>query len=283
MRRYLIYWLRGLPCAVVAFIAAAWVFGAICYDGPFGSGNRAVAALLVIALLVLPWFVKRWLRKVAVFVVLFAVILIWWFSLSPTNNADWQADVANVAWADVQGDEVTFHNVRNCDYRTETDYTAHWETRTVHLSKLTGVDLALIYWGSPYIAHPIVSFQFADAPPLCFSIETRKKIGQSYSTIGGIYRQFELIYVVADERDVIRLRSNYRKGEDVYLYRTTLSRLKRADASLNIFVRSMGCETNRAGTTPSPLTARQVFAPSIRLTGEYRGIGGSCSMAKATN
>ena len=78
------------------------------------------------------------------------------------------------------------------------------------------------FWGSPWIAHPIVSFQFADAPPLCFSIEIRKKLGQTYSTIGGLYRQYELIYIVADERDVIRLRTNYRK-EDVYLYRTTIS------------------------------------------------------------
>ena len=93
----------------------------------------------------------------------------------------------------------------------------------MRLSQLTGIDLGIDYWGSPWIAHPIVSFQFADAPPLCFSIETRKKLGQSYSAIGGLYRQIELIYVVADERDVIRLRTNYRK-EDIYLYRTTISR-----------------------------------------------------------
>jgi hypothetical protein len=93
----------------------------------------------------------------------------------------------------------------------------------VRLSQLTGIDMAIDYWGSPYMAHPIVSFQFADAPPLCFSIETRKKKGQSYSAIGGLYRQFELVYIVADERDVIRVRTNYRKGEDIYLYRLTLS------------------------------------------------------------
>jgi hypothetical protein len=125
--------------------------------------------------------------------------------------------------AEINGDEVTLHNVRNCDYRTETDYTARWETRTVRLSQITGIDMAIDYWGSPWIAHPIISFQFADALPVCFSIETRKTIGQTYSAIGGLYRQFELIYVVADERDVIRLRTNYRKGEDIYLYRTTLT------------------------------------------------------------
>jgi Domain of unknown function (DUF4105) len=72
------------------------------------------------------------------------------------------------------------------------------------------------------MAHPIASFQFADAPPLCFSIETRKEIGESYSAIAGFFRQFELIYVVADERDLIRVRTNFRRGEDVYLYRTTV-------------------------------------------------------------
>src|SRR5947209_6729353 len=119
-------------------------------------------------------------------------------------------------------DVITVHIVRNCDYRTETDYTPHWETRTVRLSQLTGVDLAIVTWGSPWIAHPIASFVFADAPPLSFSIETRKQTGQTYSAIGGLYRQFTLTYIVADERDVIRLRTNYRQGEHVYLYRTKL-------------------------------------------------------------
>ena len=76
------------------------------------------------------------------------------------------------------------------------------------------------YWGSPWMAHPIASFQFADAPPLCFSIETRKEMGERYSAIGGLFRQFELVYVVADERDLYRVRTNFREGEDFYLYRT---------------------------------------------------------------
>jgi Domain of unknown function (DUF4105) len=130
---------------------------------------------------------------------------------------------AQEAWAEVKGDEVTLHNVRNCDYRKDTDYTPRWETRTVRLSQLTGLDLAINYWGSPWMAHPIASFQFANAPPLCFSIEIRRKIGENYSAIGGFFRQYELIYIVAGERDVIRVRTNFRRGEDVYLYRTTAS------------------------------------------------------------
>ena len=89
-------------------------------------------------------------------------------------------------------------------------------------SRITGMDVFLNYRGSPWIAHPIVSFQFSDALPLCFSIETRKTVGQQYSTLKGFYRQYTLIYIVADERDVVRLRRNYRR-EDVYLYHTLAS------------------------------------------------------------
>ena len=217
-----IRWFSALLGLLAASIAIAWAFGAVWYDAPFGAGNRIAAALLATAFVMALLFVRPFWRKLVVVVVLFAAVLTWWLTLSPTNDADWQPDVAQVAWADINGDEVTLHNVRNCDYRTETDYTPHWETRIVRLSQITGIDLAIDYWGSPWIAHPIVSFQIADEPPLCFSIEVRKKLGQTYSAIGGLYRRFELIYVVADERDVIRLRTNYRK-ENIYLYRTTIS------------------------------------------------------------
>ena len=237
-------WISGILLALVGLIAAAWAFGAVWFDGPFGAGNKPAAALLTIALLAVLIFVRPFWRKLGVFVLLLAGVLIWWLTLAPTNDGDWQPDVARLAWADVQGDEVTFHNVRNCDYRTETDYTPHWETRTVRLSQITGVDLAIDYWGSPWIAHPIVSFQFADAPPLCFSIEMRKKVGQSYSTIGGLYRQFELIYIVADERDVIRLRTNYRK-ENIYLYRTTISPTQARERFLE-YIDSLNALRNKA-------------------------------------
>jgi hypothetical protein len=152
----------------------------------------------------------------------FVAVLAWWSTIKPTEDRLWQPDVAQRAWADIQGDQITLHDVRNCEYRTETDYTPRWETRLIHLSKLTGVDLAITYWGSPWIAHPIASFQFSDSVPVAISIETRKVIGQSYSALRGFYRQYELIYIPADERDVIRLRTNYR-NEEVYLYHMTVS------------------------------------------------------------
>jgi hypothetical protein len=232
-----IRWASMLLVLVIGIIAIAWAFGAVWFDAPFGNANKILAGLLAMASAFALLFVRPFWRKLGIVVVLFAGVLIWWLTLTPTNDSDWQPDVAQKAWADIQGDEVTLHNVRNCDYRTATDYTPHWETRTVRLSQITGIDLAIDYWGSPWIAHPIVSFQFADASPLCFSIETRKRVGQTYSTIGGIYRQYTLIYVVSDERDVIRLRTNYRH-ENIYLYHLTVSTDRARERFLE-YVRSL--------------------------------------------
>ena len=222
MRKALRFALVALA-TLIGFIATAWAAGALYFDLPI-AGLRAPFALIYgLAMVAALLFVKgRW-RALGVVAVGFAGVLAWWVTIKPTGDRVWQPDVERRARAEIQGDEVTLHDVRNCEYRTETDYTPRWETRVVHLSKLTGVDLAITYWGSPWIAHPIASFQFSDSLPVAISIETRKAVGQSYSVIAGLYRQYELIYIPADERDVIRLRTNYRKGEDVFLYRTAIT------------------------------------------------------------
>ena len=217
--------LRGIAWPL-ALGGAAWSVGALAFDFPWPALRGVVAVMLALAFLAALFFAKGSWRKIGALFAGFAVVLAWWLTLQPSNDRPWQPDVAQTAWAEINGDEVTLHNVRDCDYRTETDYTPRWETRTVRLAQLTGLDLAINYWGSPWMAHPIASFQFADAPPVCFSIETRKETGESYSAIGGLYRQYELIYIVADERDVIRVRTNFRQGEDVYLYRTVASPAK---------------------------------------------------------
>jgi Domain of unknown function (DUF4105) len=202
-----------------AFLCAMWAFGALYFDFP--KTGVLTAITFVIAMLAAVIFVRGKL-KLAIVIGGCALVAAWWLTLKPSNHRAWQADVAETAWAEINGDEITIHNVRNCDYRTETDFSVHWETRTAQLSQIKGMDVAINYWGSPWIAHPIVSFEFADALPLCFSIETRKTMGETYSALRGLYRQYTLIYLVADERDVIRRRSNYRQ-EDVYLYHTLAS------------------------------------------------------------
>ena len=208
---------------LVLSVAALWAAGALYFDFPVSDLGGPAAVLFALALLATVIFVRGKLLKLTICLGWFALVTGWWLTIKPTNNRVWQPDVARTAWAEINGDQVAVHDVRNCEYRTEDDFTPRWDTRTVRLSQITGMDLAITYWGSPWMAHPIVSFDFADALPLCFSIETRKSVGQEYSAVRGLYRQYTLIYVVADERDSIRVRSNYRHGEDVYLYRTLAS------------------------------------------------------------
>ena len=212
----------GLLWLIVAGLTA-WAAAALYVDLPVQGAGLSVAIVylttLAAALVLIP---GSW-RKVAACVVGFVAVLAWWLTLAPSNDRNWQEDVSQTPWADIDGDKVTIHNVRNFDYRTETDYTPHWETRSYDLMNIRGADLFITFWGSPWIAHPIVSFQFGDGDHVAFSVETRKEVGEEYSAFRGFFRQYELIYIIADERDLIRLRTNYRVGEEVYLYRTTAS------------------------------------------------------------
>ena len=151
-----------------------------------------------------------------------ALLLVWWYNISPSHNRDWADDVAYLLQAEIQGDQVRLHNVRNFDWRSETDYTSRWETRHYNLNHLVSADLILSYWMGPHIAHTLVSFGFDDGQQLAFSMEIRKERHESFSAIGGFFRQFEQVIIAADERDIIRTRSNARH-EDVYLYRLTMN------------------------------------------------------------
>src|SRR5262249_36685679 len=154
------------------------------------------------------------------FLLAFAVVPVWWRHIPASNDRDWQPEVARLAYANVDGDRVTIHNIRNFDYRSETDFTPGWYDATFDVSQLQSVDLIAAYWMGDAIAHIFVSFGFADGRHVAFSVETRKERGESYSTLAGFFKQYELYYVVADERDVIRVRTNYRQPhENVFLYR----------------------------------------------------------------
>ena len=160
-------------------------------------------------------------RPVGGFLVLFIAVLVWWFNIEPSNDRQWQTDVAKLPYASIEGDLVTVHNIRNFEYQSEFEYTPAYYSKTYDLSKLDSVDLYAIYWAGPAIAHMIVSFGFGGQDYLAVSIEARKELDEGYSSIKGFFRQYELIYIVADERDVIRLRTNYRNDppEDVYRFR----------------------------------------------------------------
>jgi hypothetical protein len=213
-----ISWVFYFIWLVPALIAAVWACLAILIDGPQDYAGKSAAGLYAIAALTGLFFIRS--RKVGLlfYALSFAIVCFWWLQIKPRNDRDWTPDVAKLPSAEFNGDLVTIHNVRNFDYKSETDFTEHWEDRTYDLSKVKSFDVFLSYWGVPWMAHAISSWEFSDGRHLAISIETRKEIGETYSALYGFFRQFELYYVVADERDVIKLRTNFRK-EDVYLYK----------------------------------------------------------------
>jgi hypothetical protein len=215
-----------LGLIILWFIVAlltVWAVAAIYVDFRVSALRVPLTVIYVVGVLAVLVAVKPRILGALLLLVGFCIVLLWWLSLKPSNEGDWEADAARTAWIETNGDQVTIHNLRNCDYKTEKDYTNCWSDRTVYLSQLRYIDFFFTTWGPKYIGHPIISFQFGDNDHIAFSIEARYKVGQGYSAILGFFRQYELIFITADERDVIRLRTNYRKHEEVFMYRTTVS------------------------------------------------------------
>jgi hypothetical protein len=211
----------ALGCLLL--LPTLWAVAALYFDVRVSWLRTPLAVAYVLAVSGVWILAKgRWL-KIGLTAGGFVLVLGWWLTLQPSNDRDWQPDVAVLAYADIKGNQATLHNIRNCDYRTETDFDVRHYDKTFDLDRLRTADLFMVYWGSPNIAHTMISFGFEGGDYLCFSIETRKEKGEAYSAVKGLFRQFELVYVAADERDVVRLRTNYRRGEDVYLFRLNSS------------------------------------------------------------
>lgn len=218
--------IRGLLIALGGLVIlgmTGWMALAVCYTDLHATSPRTLLASAVAAVsIAVVLFIKPRRRGILIFAILFVAVLAWFFSIRPSNDRDWAGDVAVLPYATIDGDLIRLHNIRNFDYRSETDYTPAYDDRTFDLSQLKTVDLILSYWAGHAIAHAMLSFGFDGGQYLAVSIETRKEKGEQYSAVQGFFRQYELIYVVADERDLIRLRTNYR-NEEVYLYRTRAS------------------------------------------------------------
>jgi len=216
--RKLLRRLVRVPIWCLLGLATIWAVAALYFDVRIVWLRLPLAALFGLGMVAAWIFIHRpW--KAAVTAGGFGGVLLWWLFLQPSNQRDWLPDLAVLPYAETNGNRITIHNLRNCDYRTETDFDVHYYDHTYDLNQLRTVDLYLVTWGSPHIAHTMVSFGFTNGDYVCFSIETRKEKGEDYSAVKGLFRQFELTYIIADERDLVRLRTNYRQGEEVCLYR----------------------------------------------------------------
>jgi hypothetical protein len=206
-------------------IPAAWGALALKYQAPGGRALNALCITLWTAFSIASIF-ALWQGRFAIalpgFALAFGGLLLWWHRLTPSNDRSWADDVAQIANGSIEGNRVTLYNVRAFDWRTETDYTQRWETRHYDLERLHSVDMIMSYWSGRAIAHTLISFGFDDGSHVVFSVEIRREKYETFSEIGGFFKEFELSIIAADERDIVRLRTNVR-GEDAYLYRVSMA------------------------------------------------------------
>jgi Domain of unknown function (DUF4105) len=200
----------------------AWATLAIYYSNLPSAGLRVALAMSFAVVAIWLLWLSRDRRASVVLVALFLGVVAWWLSISPSHDRPWRPEVAVMPQATIDGDRVRITGVRNFEYRSLNDFTVRYEEREVQLSHLTGLDFFVSYWSEGLVGHTFLSFIFDNAPPLSISIETRPEVGEGFNPVASLFKQFELIYVVGDERDLVRVRTNYRK-ETVYLYRLNSS------------------------------------------------------------
>lgn len=211
--RLLISGIRLLAWIVVL----AWTTLAIYFSNLPWSALRLAGAVAFAAFAIWAVWIARRRSMRAVTVALVLGVVAWWFTISPSGHRNWRPEVAVMPRAFIDGDRVRLTGVRNFDYRGRNDFTVHYEDREVQLSHLVGLDFYVSYWSEGPVAHTFVSFLFDDAAPVSISIETRPTVGRGFEPLASMFKQFELIYVVGEERDVVGVRVIHR-GEAVYLY-----------------------------------------------------------------
>ncbi len=221
-------WLRKLPGRLLRAIkflflalVVAWASLAI-YFAPLPlAGLRIGLAVAFAAFGIWALWITRRPRMRWVFAGLYLAVLVGWSFIKPSHDREWRQDVAVMPRATIEGDRVRITGVRNFDYRSRDDFTVRYEEREVSLSHLTGLDFFISYWMPGPVGHTFLSFIFDNAPPLNISIETRPEVHEGFDPLASMFKKYELIYVVGEERDIVGVRTNFR-DEDVYVYRLGL-------------------------------------------------------------
>jgi len=218
--------LLGWLLAGIGFLCkallAVWATLAIYFSNLPWAWLRLVLAVAFAAFSIWALWLTRRPRMRWAFAGLFLVVLVWFLCIRPSQDRPWRPEVAVMPRVIIDGDHVRFIGYRNFDYRSKDDFRVRYEEREVLLSHLTAVDFFLSYWKMGPVGHTFVSFCFDNAPPVCISIEVRTEVHEAFAPVASLFKQSELIYVVGDERDIVRVRTNYRE-EEVYLYRIRMS------------------------------------------------------------
>lgn len=231
-----------------------WLWGAtaIFLSSPGPEWVKIIAACFFATLLPgIFLFTRSFIKGLTLCLMVLVVLITWWqYLLHPVNSKTWAVDVARIAQSSIQGNTLTMQNIRNFRYVADTFFDEKWETkelwetREYNLENVQGLDLFLSYWCSEHLAHVILSWDFGQDNHLAISIEPRRMKNQPYSIVKGLFKQYELAYVAADERDIIRLRTNYRK-EQVYAYHLKVTK-QQARTLLEEYMAEMNKLVNKA-------------------------------------
>ncbi len=208
-------------CLLAVAVATVWGALALWYHGPFADQTKlfAIGAFALFGLLCcIGLFTRRRVGVLGLFGLVFAGLLFWWVGITPPTDRNWAPDVARQVTGKIEGDILTLENVRSFEWHGPHEATPAWDTRSYDLSQLETVDMFLSYWAGPLMGHFIVSFGFSDGRYLAWSVEVRREVGGGFSPVADAFKTNTLVIVAADERDVVGVRSNWRK-EDVQLFR----------------------------------------------------------------
>jgi len=215
-------WLLAVLGFLFRVLLLAWATLAIHYSNLPWAGIRLALAVAFLGFGIWALWLARGRRASLIFAGVYLGVLAWWSTIRPSHDRPWRKEVAVMPRAVIDGDRVRITDFRNFTYRTRNDFDVHYEERDYLLSHLTSLDFFISYWKVGPMGHTFVSFNFDNAPPLCISIEARPEVGEAFAPVASLFKQFEIIYVVGDERDLVGVRTNHR-DEEVFLYRIRTS------------------------------------------------------------
>jgi hypothetical protein len=209
---------RAIAFSSLVVLLVVWAAAAIYFGGYGGGPWRFAISALFVGLSAWTWlFARKTQPLLGFWCATFVAVLLWYITLRPSHHRDWKLEVAALPRVEIEGDQARLTGYRDFAYRSRNDFDVHYRERTISLSDIEGIDLFISYWGKELMAHTFLSFRFKNAEPVCVSIEGRMEKGETFAALPGIFKRFELIYVLGDERDIIRVRTNHR-GEEVYMY-----------------------------------------------------------------